>query len=374
MRILLDIGHPAHVHYFRNFIRIMESREHEFMIVARDKDLSHTLLEAYNLPYLSRGRGKKNLLGKLIYMLQADFFILRKSIRFKPDIFLSFTSPYAAQVSKFFGKPHISFDDTEHAVFGHLFYRPFTNIVLTPSSYNKSFGAKQIRFNGLMELCYLHPNYYKPEDSVLDLLGVNKGEKYTVLRFVSWDANHDIGHSGLTLKMKRQVVREFSKYGKVFITSEKELPDDLKDYQIIIPPEKMHDALSFATLFIGEGATMASECAVLGTPAIYVNSLKLGYITEQEKKYGLVFSFRNSDGVIEKGVELLNNPNLKEEWQKRRQRMLADKIDVTAFMVWLIENYPESAQTVRENLDSYRNFNGWKEKNKQFSPIPLTPS
>jgi len=374
MRILLDIGHPAHVHHFRNFIRIMESREHEFMIVARDKDLSHTLLEAYNLPYLSRGRGKRNLLGKLIYMLQADFFILRKSIRFKPDIFLSFTSPYAAQVSTFFGKPHISFDDTEHAVFGHLFYRPFTNIVLTPSSYNKSFGAKQIRFNGLMELCYLHPNYYKPEDSVLDLLGVNKGEKYTVLRFVSWDANHDIGHSGLTLKMKRQVVREFSKYGKVFITSEKELPDDLKDYQIIIPPEKMHDALSFATLFIGEGATMASECAVLGTPAIYVNSLKLGYITEQEKKYGLVFSFRNSDGVIEKGIELLNNPNLKEEWQKRRERMLADKIDVTAFMVWLIENYPESAQTVRENLDSYKNFNGCKEKNKQFSPIPLTAS
>jgi len=25
MKILIDIGHPAHVHYFRNFIKMMES-------------------------------------------------------------------------------------------------------------------------------------------------------------------------------------------------------------------------------------------------------------------------------------------------------------------------------------------------------------
>ena len=28
MRILIDIGHPAHVHYFRNFVRAMEERGH----------------------------------------------------------------------------------------------------------------------------------------------------------------------------------------------------------------------------------------------------------------------------------------------------------------------------------------------------------
>ena len=50
---------------------------------------------------------------------------------------------------------------------------------------------------------------------------------------------------------------------------------------------------------------MASECAVLGTPAIYVNSLTAGSLEEQEKRYGLIFGFRNSNGVIEKGIELL---------------------------------------------------------------------
>ena len=119
--------------------------------------------------------------------------------------------------------------------------------------------------------------------------------------------------------------------------------------EIKIPPEKMHDALAFARLFVGEGATMASECAMLGTPAIYVNSLEVGYCTEEEKEYHLVYGFRNSEGVLEKALELINTPNLKQEWQKRRQKMLDDKIDVTAFMVWFIENYPESAKVMKES-------------------------
>ncbi len=31
--------------------------------------------------------------------------------------------------------------------------------------------------------------------------------------------------------------------------------------------------------------------------------------------------------------------------------MLADKIDVTAFMVWFVENYPASVKVMQENPD-----------------------
>jgi len=57
---------------------------------------------------------------------------------------------------------------------------------------------------------------------------------------------------------------------------------------------------------------MASECAMLGTPAIYVNSLTAGTLEEQVK-YGLLFSYRNSDGILDKAEELLNDSNLKQE-------------------------------------------------------------
>jgi predicted glycosyltransferase len=151
--------------------------------------------------------------------------------------------------------------------------------------------------------------------------------------------------------MIRKVAEELSKHAKVFISSEGELPGDMKQYQIKIPPEKMHDALAFAILFVGEGATMASECAMLGTPAIYINSLEVGYCTEEEKKYNLVYNFRNSEGVIAKAFELLKTLNMKQEWQQHRQKMLSEKIDVTAFMVWFVENYPDSVNIMKENPD-----------------------
>lgn len=32
MKILIDINHPAHVHYFRNFIKLMVDKKREFLI------------------------------------------------------------------------------------------------------------------------------------------------------------------------------------------------------------------------------------------------------------------------------------------------------------------------------------------------------
>jgi len=194
----------------------------------------------------------------------------------------------------------------------------------------------------------------------LQLLGVDEGEKYVIMRFVSWNASHDVGHSGLSLEIKHKAVKEFSKYAKVFISSEGELPVDLKQYQIKIPPERMHDALAFTSLLYGESATMASECACLGVPAIFHDNVGRGYADEEEKKYCLVFnyteSFEDQEKSIQKGIELLQVQNLKQEFQKNHQKMLSEKIDVTAFMVWLIENYPESMRVVKKNPEYQNKF------------------
>lgn len=360
MKILIDIGHPAHVHYFKNFIKIMKKKGHKFLIAARDKEVALDLLNYTGEQYFSKGKGSKNILGKFIYMLKTDTLILRRSIKFKPDIFLSFSSPYAAHVSFLLGKPHIAFDDTEHATFGQFMYIPFTKTILTPSCYLKNLNKKQIRFNGYMELCSLHPNYFSPSPSIWNFLGIPKQTKYVILRFVSWKAVHDIGHSGLHLEMKKKAVKEFSKYAKVFISSEKEMPNDLKQYQINIPPEMMHNALFYATLLYGESATMASECAVLGTPAIYLDNKGRGYTDEEEKEFGLVYNFTESmndqELSIRKAVELLKTPAIKKVWQKKREKLLSEKIDVTAFMTWFVENYPESANIMKENPDYQYNF------------------
>ena len=355
MRILLDIGHPAHVHYFRHFIRIMESKGHLFFITARNKEVTFDLLNKYKIPFISRGSGKTGLIGKIVYIFQGNWIILKAALKFKPDLFLSFGSTYPAHVAFLLRKPHITFDDTEHAVLEHIMCFPFSSTILTPESYSKNLGKKQIRFSGFIELCSLHPKYYKADISVLENLGLSIGDKFVLLRFVSWNASHDFQIKGIDNSTKIKLVDEFSKYMKVFISSEGDLPAKLEKYRLPISPEKIHDVLSLATLYIGEGATMASECAILGTPAIYVNELNAGTLKEQAH-YGLLLNLRNSDNLIEEAINLIHRNNIKEEWQERREKMLKEKIDVTAFMVWFVENYPISFNIMKTNPEYQYTF------------------
>ena len=347
MRIIIEIRHPAHVHHFKNFIKLMREK-HKIKILATKKECSIELLKKYDINYEYIGSNKHGLFKKFVFMLFNDIKVYKITKKFDADIIVGRSSPSLAHIGWLRRIPFLSFTDTEHAKINYILSFPFAKNVLIPSCFKKRLGPKFIRINSFFELAYLHPVYFTPDPNVLNILGIKKNEKFIIMRFVLWSASHDIGYSGLTLENKRKAVKELSKYAKVFISSEGELTDDLKLYQITIPTEKMHDVLSYATLYIGEGATMASECAMLGTPSIYVNSLTAGTLEEQGR-YGLIFSYRNFSGVINKAKELLQISNLKQQWQKRRQNMLKDKIDVTAFMVWFIENYPESVRIMKVN-------------------------
>lgn len=350
MRILIDIGHPGHVHYFRNLIQLMEPKGHLFQIVARDKEVAFKLLDHYKLPYQTRGKGGKGIIGKLIYILIADLKILRIALKFKPDLFLSFSSTYAGHVAFLVRKSHIVFDDTEHARFEHIMYKPFAKAIITPSCFYKPMGKKHILFDGYMEMCYLHENYFKPNHEVLEHLNVTN-EKYVIVRFVSWTASHDIGYHGFDHNAKMLLVNELIKYARVIISSESELPKELESYRMSIPPEMLHNALFYAALYIGEGGTTASEASILGIPSIYVNTLPLmGYLKDEEQA-GLLFHLSDSKQIINKAVEIISDPGSTEKYKLYCSKLLKDKIDVTAFMVWFIENYPRSVRIMRENPD-----------------------
>jgi len=358
MRIFIDIGHPAHVHYFKNFIRLMQEKEHEFFVSARERSIIHYLLKHYNIEYYNRGKGMNGLVGKLWYMLFADLKLLKHALRFKPDIFISFASPYAAQVATLLNKPHIALDDTEHAHFGQMFYKPFSKTFLNPQCFQNDFGKKQIRFNSFTELFYLHSNYFKPGNEVLQLLKLKSEEKFVLLRFVSWEANHDIGHSGLDMISKKNIVNLLLKNRyKVFVSNESKTIDPFfEPYMIQIPPQHMHQVLNQCSLLIAESGTMASEASILGTPVVYVNSLPLMGYLEEERKAGILFHFNSSEGVINKVQELISMDDIKTHFQTIRQQLVSDKIDPTAFMIWFVENYPQSADIMKKQPEFQLRF------------------
>jgi len=357
MRIFIDIGHPAHVHYFKNFICIMKKKGHQFCISARNKEIVHYLLSKYDIKFQDRGKGGNGLIGKFIYLFKADFELYKIAKNFGPDIFISFGSSYAAQVSKLLNRSHLAFDDTEHAIFEHLMYVPFTDIIFTPKNFRKHFGNKHLYFDGTMDLCYLHPRYFKPDDSIFKFLDISPGEDFIFVRFVSWAASHDIGHHGFSTKNKIKLIEELSKYCRVFISAEGHLPEELQEYKINIPFELIHSVLYYAKLYLGESTSMATEAATIGTPAICVNSsAKLFGVFDDFIKYNLIDVIPEDNKAIKRAIDIIGDNKYKSLITDRLQYYLNQKIDVTAFMVWFVENYPYSARIMRKNPEYQYRF------------------
>ena len=359
MRIVIDIAHPGHVHFFKNFIWEMKKRNHEILITAGDKDVTINLLENLGFDYTftcKRTTGYK----LIIEIIKRDIQMWSVVKKYDPDIVMGIASTIAAHISKVTSVKSVVFTDTEHTKLADMITYPFSDVIVTPSCYKKNLGGKHVKYNGYHELAYLHPNYFTPDPTVLTELGLTEAAPFTILRFVSWGASHDVGHSGLTLDTKRRAIQEFEKYGRVFITSEKSLPQKFEKYRIAVAPEKMHDLLYYATLLYGESATMASECAVLGTHAIFCDFAGRGYTDEEEIKYDLVYNYNlDNESQIEsvnKGVQLLQEQDLKVKGRKKRERLLADNIDVTSYMIWFVENYPDSVSTAKENPEILKRF------------------
>lgn len=354
IKILIDIGHPAHVHLFKHFAWSMQKKGHKILFTCRDKENEMFLLQVYKFNYKSFGKHYLTTSGKIFGLLKFDLQLLWTSIRFKPDILLSHGSIYAAHSAWLIRKPHISLEDTGNYEQVRL-YKPFTPAILTSDLFPQNYGGKQIRFKSHNELAYLHPHYFSTSESTKNELGFSNERKHVIIRFVSWNATHDKGQKGLSLNIKRELIEVLSKDFDIHISSEWELPYDLKKYEVKFSPDKIHDALYLADLFIGEGTTMAMEAAVLGTPAIYINSLQYANVKDMER-YGLLFRFADDVDIINKVRRIIDELDSSETFQDKRKAMLNDKIDLTAFLVWFIENYPESFSIMKETPEYQERF------------------
>ena len=359
MRILIDIGHPAHVHIFKNFAHEMEKRGHELLFTCRDKEFEIALLKHDNLRYVSFGKKYKLIVGKIWGMFKFDYLEWKTCLKFKPDILLSHGSICAAHVSFLMRRPHISFEDTYNMEQVRL-YEPFTELILTGNYEHRTISKKEFPMAGYNELAYLHPNRFTPDRSVLEKLNVKEEDKYVVIRFIAFNGSHDIDITGLSFDNKMKAIKEFSKYAKVFISSEKELPPQLVKYKLPTDHNLIHHVMAFSSLVFGESGTMAEEAAMLGIPAIQVVSEETYYTRHLQNEYGLMRVFTESQEkqikAIEYGVELLKDNEVHKEWQDKRNKMLHEKIDVTAFLIWLVENYPQSRNELKCNPEIQYQF------------------
>ncbi|MBQ8150666.1 MAG: hypothetical protein IJ041_09130 [Clostridia bacterium] len=335
-KVMISIDHPAWAHQFRHIIRMLNERGDEVRTLAIEKDGDTKLLDSFGIPYeLSARSTGKNIIEKgfLFFAMCIDHTL--HALRFKPDILIGRASPMMAVASWISRKPHIIYEDTEVSKFSLRICKRLTTKIITPRTFLTDLGKCQERVDTYKELFYLHPSVFTPDKQVLRDVGFNPDEPYILVRFVAWNASHDIGKKGLDDAGKIALVKQLSKYGRVYVSAEGNVPEELKPHLLNTPYELIHHVLAFARLVYSEGATMASEAVMLGTHALYVNVIKSGSTQEQSERFHLLYNFNEGDDRYDKAtakaVELLEDPQLEEKGAQKLEKLLAEKVDINRY-------------------------------------------
>ncbi len=365
MNIGVFVNTPAQVHFYKNIINALREQNCNIYLLARDYGETISLLEELEIDHHVYSRPPVSKYGKIM-MLPWDvlnaYFLLRKS---HLDLITGF-GVYDAYTSYLLRVPAIIFNDSEPKVNSRSYalqfklFMPLIDALVTPSSFTQNLGNKHIKIDSYKEIAYLHPNYYKPNKDIYDLLGIGQGEDYILLRFNAFDAVHDLGVSGFSEDDKVRLVKELSEYARVFISSEAGTPSQLDSYIMHIPKSRIHDALYYAKLFITDTQTMATEGALLGTPVVRCNSFiganDMGNFIELDKKYKLVYNFKDSTLAFAKARELLEDASLRQKMHRQREKLFREKIDITKFMVWFLKSYPQSLALFNKDNDVQYRF------------------
>jgi uncharacterized protein len=312
----------------------------------REKECARDLLDQYALPYQVLSRQRRGL-GLGLEFIERGSRLWHVVAQFRPHFLAGVMGPSIATIGRLrrlLARDRtriVVFYDTEIATLTNSFVYPLADYVITPDCYSAPVRGNHLTYPGYHELAYLHPDRFTPDREVVKALGIDTDSAYFIVRFVSYEASHDLTAEGLPLAKKLELTRMLVRHGRVLVSSERSLPKELQPYRLAVPASQIHHVLAFARLLVGESATMASESAVLGVPAVYISPLGRGYTDDQERRYGLVHNYTDgrfrSDWV--EGVrKLLEHDLLAARARAARERLLSEKIDVTAWMLNFFED------------------------------------
>jgi uncharacterized protein len=357
MRILFYFGHPAQYLFLKNPIKILKEKGVFCEIAIRSKDILEDLLVENNETFINilpEGR-KSSMTGIISGLIRRDFRLLNLVKNKHYDLFVG-TDPSLAHIGVLKKTQVITVLEDDISVIPGLarITFPFTSLILTPSKCKTGkYERKTIHYCGYMKLAYLHPKRFDRKVAIFK-------QPYFLIRISSLEAYHDVGIKGFTIPIIKRIISLLQNHGSVYISSEGKLDASLAPFKLHINPTEMQQILYNASMLISDSQSMSMEAAMLGVPSIRFSDFagKISVLEELEFVYNLTFgvSAKSPEILFDKINELLKLPELEKEFQNRRQKMLRDKIDVTSFIVWFIENYPESTKIMKESPEYQNRF------------------
>ena len=200
-----------------------------------------------------------------------------------------------SHAGRFLNVPSISFYDSENAKLQTRLTWPFITKLYVPESYGGNTPRERTtHVPGTKEMSYLHPSAFTPDRNVAARNGLATGIDNFFVRIVAWRANHDLGKSGWSDATLRAVLGNLEERGRVHLSSEIPLPGEFDRLVYKGSVTDVHHLMAHCRLVIGESATMASESAILGVPAIYCGRDFPGYVRELETA-GLLYNLPSAE-------------------------------------------------------------------------------
>ncbi len=350
-RFLFYLVHPAKFQFHKVQINALKAKGHDVDIVINTKDILEDLVKEEGWTYTNIFPNSRKIKGVHVYVAAVisiflTVFRLWKFARGKKyDVFVGDLLSILGRikgVTAFYPTDDVLAAVPEQAIF----FKTVNYIVAPEVTDIGKYKTKKIAYRGYKALAHLHPNHFTPDVSRLseDL----RGADYFLIRCTGFGATHDIGKSGISDKVLYELVKILEPHGRVLITSERKLPEDLDKYSLKIRKNDITHYINFARIFIGDSTTMCTEAAVLGTPAVEFDEYfyEIEQMLEIEREYGLIHCFRTyqAEEFLSKVRELVLMKDIKSVYQQRRNKLLSQTIDVSSFLIWLFENNPASVK------------------------------
>jgi len=305
-----DLTNPAHVIVLRPLVELLEAQGHEVTLTARP--LSHTteLLDDWGHPYTAIGQhGGAGKLGKAMAAgsRTAQAFAFARGKGF--DYGFAHGSTDLPPVGRLLRIPNTTMFDYEWATVQHsLNCRLATRVLIPdaiPAQRVAGYGArppKLVRYPGLKEEYYL--SGFKPDESVLDELGIDSSQVVAVVRTAPSYALYLGGsENDLVPRVLQRLIGEGAQVVVLPRTDEQRQALRRLDPGLVVP-ERAVDARSLAALadlVVSAGGTMVREAAVLGTPVWSIFEGRLGAVDELLISEGRVRLLRDpAELVVEK--------------------------------------------------------------------------
>lgn len=276
LRILVDIGHAAHVHLFRNLIKKLENRGHSVKVVSRGKPYVLELLKYYEIDNECLSFPGKGIFSLFSEWLIRTYLIIALHRRYRFDLAIG-TSVSTSYLSLLFGIKSINVqEDDDNVVPLHVVLAyPFSSLIMNPRCLQyRFFKSKRYIHDSLHEMAYLAPEDFRRDPAIVRKY-LFEPFNYILVRKVALTAHHDWGARGLSDRHLSLVHDYFPSAPVVSSYELKESEVELQD---------MHQILAHARLIVTDSQTMTAEAACLGVPVIRVSSFvgKLSYLDELE--------------------------------------------------------------------------------------------